>query len=110
MDSGALNLFGFGTGSFTAEPEALGAMLATHAAISLVAANRQQQFDSALASRDLIGQAKGIIMERFDVDAVRAFELLRRVSQESNTPVKVIAARLAERNSTDNDGSVVGSV
>jgi GAF domain-containing protein len=110
VDSGALNLFGFGTGSFTAEPEALGAMLATHAAISLVAANRQQQFDSALASRDLIGQAKGIIMERFDVDAGRAFELLRRVSQESNTPVKVIAARLAERNSTDEDGKVVGSV
>lgn len=103
VDSGALNLFGFGTGSFTAEPEALGAMLATHAAISLVAANRQQQFESALASRDLIGQAKGIIMERFDIDAVRAFELLRRVSQESNTPVKVIAARLADRSAPATD-------
>lgn len=109
-DSGALNLFGFGTGSFTAEPEALGAMLATHAAISLVTANRQLQFESALASRDLIGQAKGIIMERFNVDSVRAFELLRRVSQESNTPVKVIAARLADRAATNTDGSVVDLV
>jgi GAF domain-containing protein len=110
VDSGALNLFGFGTGSFTAEPEAVGAMLATHAAVALVAANRQQQFESALASRDLIGQAKGIIMERFDVDAVRAFELLRRVSQESNTPVKEIAARLTERKTSGPDGSVLGPV
>ncbi|CDO07950.1 GAF and ANTAR domain-containing protein [Mycolicibacterium cosmeticum] len=106
VDSGALNLFGFGTGSFTAEPEALGAMLATHAAVALVAVNRQQQFESALASRDLIGQAKGILMERFDVDAVRAFELLRRVSQESNTPVKEIAARLTERKPLDSAGPV----
>ena len=110
VDSGALNLFGFGTGSFTAEPEALGAMLATHAAVALVAVNRQQQFESALASRDLIGQAKGILMGRFDVDAVRAFELLRRVSQESNTPVKEIAARLTERKPLDIDGSAGRSV
>jgi ANTAR domain/GAF domain len=106
VDSGALNLFGFGTGSFTAEPEALGAMLATHAAVSLAASNRQLQFESALASRDLIGQAKGIIMERFNVDAVRAFDLLRRISQESNTSVKEIAARLTERGETATDGLV----
>ena len=52
------------------------------------------QFRSALASRDVIGQAKGIIMERFDVDAVRAFEMLRRLSQDSNTPVADVARRL----------------
>jgi GAF domain-containing protein len=96
-DSGALNLFGSKPGSFTAEHEAVGAMLATHAALSIIAADRQDQFDSALASRDLIGQAKGIIMERFGVDAIRAFELLRRLSQESNTPVRVIAERLTSR-------------
>ena len=75
-DSGALNLFGFGTGTFDDESEVIGAMLATHAAVALIAANRQHQFESALASRDIIGQAKGILMERYDVDAVRAFELL----------------------------------
>lgn len=96
-DSGALNMFGFTAGSFTADPEAVGAMLATQAAVSIVAADRQRQFQSALASRDAIGQAKGIIMERFDVDAVRAFELLTRISQESNTPVRVIAERLTRR-------------
>jgi transcriptional regulator with GAF, ATPase, and Fis domain len=104
-DSGALNLLGYEPGSFAAEPEALGAMLATHAAVSLTAANRQHQFESALASRDVIGQAKGIIMERFDVDAVRAFELLRRISQESNTPVSQIAARLTRRGMDQKDAS-----
>jgi hypothetical protein len=94
-DSGALNLFGSEPGPFAVDPEALGAMLATHAAVSLIALAHHEQFVSALASRDLIGQAKGIIMERFDVDAVRAFELLTKLSQESNTPVRIIAGNLA---------------
>jgi AmiR/NasT family two-component response regulator len=95
--SGALNLFGFDTGSFATEPEAIGVMLATHAAMTMMASDRQKQFDSALASRDIIGQAKGIIMERFNGDAMRAFELLRKLSQESNTPIKIIAERLTDR-------------
>ena len=70
-------------------------MLATHAATALIAANRQHQVESALASRDVIGQAKGIIMERFDLDAVRAFEMLIRMS--ANTPVAVIAGEIAGR-------------
>ena len=93
-DSGALNLFGFEPSSFSAEPEALAVMLATHAAAALIAANRHRQFESALASRDLIGQAKGLIMERFGVDAMRAFQLLTKLSQDSNTPVRTVAERL----------------
>jgi AmiR/NasT family two-component response regulator len=76
------------------ESQALGAMLATHAAIALITDDRQHQFESALASRDVIGQAKGMIMERFSVDATRAFEMLRKISQASNTPVNDIARRL----------------
>ena len=56
---------------FTLENEAVGAMLATHAAVALIADDERLQFQSALVSRDVIGQAKGMIMERFDVDAVR---------------------------------------
>jgi GAF domain-containing protein len=93
-DRGALNLFGFRPQIFSAEAEAVAAMLATHAAAALVAAIKQQQFDSALASRDTIGQAKGMIMERFDVDAVRAFELLRKLSQDSNRPLHRLAQEL----------------
>ncbi len=60
----------------------------------LIAQDREAQFQSALASRDAIGQAKGMLMERFGVDAVRAFELMRHLSQESNTPIVTIAARI----------------
>ena len=72
-------------------------MLATHAAIALIADDVRLQFQSALASRDTIGQAKGMIMERFNVDAVRAFELLTKLSQDSNTRVADIAQELVSR-------------
>jgi GAF domain-containing protein len=94
---GALNLFGLKPDAFTVEVEAIGAMLATHAAIALIANDAQLQFQSALASRDIIGQAKGMIMERFNVDAVRAFELLTKLSQSSNTRVAEIAEEIVSR-------------
>ena len=77
---GALNRLGREPHTFTQEAEDLAAMLVTHAAVALSAVNTRQQFDSALASRDHIGQAKGILMERFGIDAIRAFELLTKLS------------------------------
>jgi AmiR/NasT family two-component response regulator len=71
-------------------------MLATNTALAWNLLRRDQQFRSALASRDIIGQAKGLVMERFGVDAVQAFELLRRLSQDSNTPVSGVAHRLVD--------------
>ena len=94
---GALNLFGRKPDGFDADAETLGAMLATHAAIAVMAANKEHQFRSALASRDIIGQAKGMLMERFNVDAIRAFELLRKISQESQTRLADIAADIVDR-------------
>jgi AmiR/NasT family two-component response regulator len=51
---------------------------------------------AALASRDRIGQAKGVIMERFGVDEIRAFEMLRVLSQESNSKLVDIAQRVLD--------------
>lgn len=70
---------------------------ATHAAVALIADDERLQFQSALASRDIIGQAKGMIMERFAVDAVRAFELLRSLSQNTNTRLAEVAEELVSR-------------
>jgi hypothetical protein len=92
--AGALNLLGSAPHAFSLEGEALGAMLATHAAVALAAINREQQFESALASRDNIGQAKGMLMERFSIDAVQAFDMLKKLSQSTNTPLRTIAARV----------------
>lgn len=46
--------------------------------------------------RDIIGQAKGMLMERFNVDAAAAFQLLVNLSQNSNIRVEVIAQKLVE--------------
>jgi transcriptional regulator with GAF, ATPase, and Fis domain len=93
----AMNLFGLQRNAFTMEAEALAGMLATHAATALIVHDRELQFQSALVSRDLIGQAKGMIMERFGVDPVRAFELLVQGSQNSNTRVAKVAAEVVAR-------------
>jgi len=76
-----LSLFGFRAKAFGAESETIGAMLANHAAIALIHERRERQFRAALASRDIIGQATGMIMERFDVDKYRAFSMLKVISQ-----------------------------
>jgi hypothetical protein len=94
---GALNLFGLEADAFSLEAEALGAMLATHVANAFIAADKELQFKSALNSRDVIGQAKGMIMERFGVHAVQAFDLLTKLSQQSNTRVAEVAAELVAR-------------
>lgn len=49
-----------------------------------------------LEARDTIGEAKGMLMERFNIDADRAFGLLTRLSQETNTRVEVIARNLVQ--------------
>lgn len=96
-DTGAtLSLFGFEADAFGAEAEAIAVMLANHAAIALMKENRERQFKAALASRDVIGQAKGMIMERFGVDAPRAFAMLKAISQATNTPVRDLAARVVD--------------
>lgn len=90
----ALNLLANERQAFTRQAEAIAAMLAIHAAAALIIHDKELQFRSALASRDIIGQAKGMIMEKFRVDAVRAFEFLVKRSQTSNVPVAQIAAEL----------------
>jgi transcriptional regulator with GAF, ATPase, and Fis domain len=95
-NAGALNIFSSRPGAFDAESEAIGSVLAAHAAAAIVASRQGEQLQSALSSRDLIGQAKGIIMERYNVDAIRAFEMLRELSQSANVKLVDIAKQVIE--------------
>ena len=52
----------------------------------------------AIDARNLIGQAQGILMERFGVDAEQAFGVLRRYSQDNNLRLAVVAERLIATN------------
>jgi GAF domain-containing protein len=94
--AGALNLFAFEPNAFDAEDETTGVVLAAHAAAAILASRHGEQLESALTTRDRIGQAKGIIMERFGVDDVQAFEMLRQLSQDSNTRLIDIAQRVID--------------
>jgi GAF domain-containing protein len=93
---GALNFYADEPNAFDDADVEMGLLYATHTALAWNLLRRDEQYRSALSSRDVIGQAKGILMERFSVNAVQAFDLLRRLSQQSNTPLADIAHRVVE--------------
>lgn len=94
--AGALNLFGFEPDVWDSESETVGMVLAAHAAAAIIASREGDQLQSALTTRDRIGQAKGIIMERFDVDDVQAFGMLRQLSQDSNVKLIDVAQQVID--------------
>lgn len=97
--AGALNMFGSKPHAFNAEDEVIGTVLAAHAAAAILASREGEQLKSAMATRDRIGQAKGIIMERYGVDEVRAFEMIKQLSQDSNVKLADVAQRVIDTRS-----------
>ncbi len=93
---GALNLYARRPDAFDDESEHVGLLFASHAAVAFAAAQKQQNFGQAVATRDLIGQAKGILMERYKVTADEAFGLLVSASQQRGRKLREIAAELTE--------------
>lgn len=91
---GALNLYSRRAGAFTEEDAIEGLALAAHVAVALVAATEIEGLNAAAVNRTVIGQAQGILMERYDIDSERAFALLRRVSQDTNNRLRGVAAEL----------------
>ncbi len=78
-------------------------MFATHAAVALAAAQHDEQMHTALQTRDVIGQAKGIVMAQQQVTAEEAFDILRRASQRMNIKLRELAERLALRTPLDKE-------
>lgn len=95
-DFGALNVHSTTPGAFDRDARLVGELFAAHAATAFGAVREKEQLRAALTSRDLIGQAKGMLMERYQIDATAAFSLLARLSQDSNTKLVEIAAQIIE--------------
>ncbi len=92
---GALNMYSRRVGAFddrSARYE--GQALAAHVAVALATAQEIEQLNLAMESRTVIGQAEGILMERFDINAAQAFEVLKRVSSHSNVKLHQVASEL----------------
>lgn len=93
-DFGALNLHSTEVEAFGSESRSIGALFAAHAATAFAGSREAQQLRTALTSRDLIGQAKGMLMERYGITADAAFRLMAQLSQESNTKLVEIAGQI----------------
>ncbi|HET6391376.1 MAG TPA: GAF and ANTAR domain-containing protein [Blastococcus sp.] len=101
--SGGLNVYGREAGAFDAASRDFAQRFTTYAAVvagnMLVyesALDRARNLEAAIASRAVIDQAKGILMERFKLTPDQAFQALSRVSMETNTKVREVAARFVE--------------
>ncbi len=92
---GALNVYGGEAHCFDEEAESSGLLLASHAAIAIAGTRKVANLRIGMDSRDVIGQAKGILMERFKINSLNAFDLLVVASQSSHRRVRDIAEELA---------------
>lgn len=74
----------------------VGRLFTAHVGIALDSATVREQLTEAMRTRDLIGQATGILMERLDIDAAGAFDSLVRASQRENVKLRDLARRIVD--------------
>ena len=91
---GALNLYSKEPHAFDEDAQAIGAVFAAHAAVAISGGQREANLEKALESRDLIGQAKGILIANRQMTADEAFDALRRASQHLNLKLRDVADRV----------------
>jgi GAF domain-containing protein len=109
---GALNLYSRTTDVFPPAAVEAAQLLAHQASVVLAnaiayaaASVLKDQLREALASRDVIGQAKGILMAREACTPDEAFDILRKGSQRTNHKLRDVAQHLVEANTTNGDDS-----
>jgi len=99
---GSLNLYADHINAFDDDDVAVATIFVRHAAVALANAHNEEGLQVAIDARKLIGQAQGILMERFDLEPDRAFDFLRRQSQAHNVKLRYVAEWVVEhRNSPD---------
>lgn len=93
---GVLTLYGATPHVFTDDSVAIGEILAQHAAVAVAGSTATEQLHLAVASRDIIGQAKGILMHRDRLSGLQAFATLTKASQETNVRLVDVARWLVD--------------
>jgi GAF domain-containing protein len=93
---GVLGLYSPVADAFSQDDEAIAHILARHASVAVASARHEETMAQAVDARKLVGQAMGILMERFDVDGDRAFAILKRYSQDTNTKLRDVAQQLID--------------
>lgn len=93
---GALTLYAEDPGTFDADSLAIAEILGRHASVALASARHEESLGQAIDARKLVGQAQGILMERFHLDDRKAFDVLRRYSQTTNMKLNEVARLLVD--------------
>lgn len=93
-DLGALNLSNDAPDAFDDESEHVALLVASHAAVAMVGAQERERLRQAISSREVIGQATGVLIERFKATPEEAFLLLVRASQHTNRKLRDVADEL----------------
>ncbi len=91
-----LNLYSTEVDEFDIDTQHIGRLFATHAAIAMGKARVEEGLNLALSTRKEIGQAIGILMERYSMDEDRAFQFLVRVSRSSNMKLRDISREMVK--------------
>jgi GAF domain-containing protein len=101
--TGALNIYSAGVDAFDSDAIALAETFASYAAVALANAHLYEttsalasQMSSAMMSRAVIEQAKGILIAQQGVDGDEAFQMLSRASQTSNRKLRDIAQAIVD--------------
>ncbi len=91
---GSLNVYSRSMNAFDDSDAEVVGLLSGHASVAIAAANTRRELQQALGTRTLIGQAEGILMHAFDIDATQAFAYMRRLSQDQNIKLVKIAEQI----------------
>lgn len=91
---GALNLYADSTHAFRDDDIDLAVIYATHAANAMRASLLFTGLQTAVESRHTIGVAQGILMQTYGITVEQSFELLRRLSSQTNTKLRTLAERV----------------
>lgn len=91
---GGINMYSTGSEDIEEHAPQLAQVFAAQAAVALGHAQEVHHLNAALASRQAIGQAVGILIERYKLDEQAAFSFLVRLSSHSNTKLRDVASRL----------------
>ncbi|MBF5081175.1 GAF and ANTAR domain-containing protein [Quadrisphaera sp. INWT6] len=97
---GVLSLFSTALRAFDEASEHMGLVLAAHVAVAVASAQEVENTARGLEHRDVIGQAKGVLMERHRLSAQEAFDVLARFSQETSRKLHTIAVEVAASTTT----------
>ena len=93
---GGINFYSTSSDDVSHDSQALARLFATHATIALGRARERQTLNEALQTRKVIGEAIGILMERYEMTEDRAFAFLVRASSNTNIRLRAVAQELVD--------------